>query len=72
MEILLALLSSLIKALVGETFDQLRMEDTVEDSEPVLASIEVRDDPDDLSHLDIFDGLLDEDDNGLRPSDSLA
>lgn len=72
MEILLALLNSLMKALVGEAFTQLRMEDTVEDSEPLLDSIEVVEDPDDLSGLDMFDGLLDEDGDGVRSGDALA
>ena len=72
MEFLLVLLSSLLKAIVGETFDQLRREDTVEDSEPILDSIEIAEDPDDLSGLDIFDELLNEDNDGLRSSDSFA
>lgn len=72
MEILLALLNSLMKALVGEAFTQLRMEDTVEDSEPLLDSIEVVDDPDDLGGLDMFDRLLDADKDGVRSLDPPA
>ena len=72
MDLLLALLNSIIRAVVGETFDQLRREDTVEDTEPVLASIEILEDPDDLSGLDVFDSLLDADPDGLRPGDPPA
>ena len=72
MSIILDLLKSILGAVIGELFVQARMEDTVEDSEPILEDFDVDHDPDDLAHLDIFDGVLDENDDGVRPFDPLA
>lgn len=59
MSIILDVIKFIIGALTGEIFDQMRMEDTVEDSKPILEDLDVDHDPDDLAHLDIFDGVLD-------------
>ncbi|KKN73358.1 hypothetical protein LCGC14_0401710 [marine sediment metagenome] len=69
MSIILDLLKSIIGAVIGELFDQLRMEDTVEDTRPLLEDFDVDRGPDDMAHLDIFDGVLDENDDGVRPID---
>ena len=64
-----ALLKILIEAIFGEVVELAKREDTIEDAEPVLDSLEVVDNDDGLGHFDIFDGLLDSDKSALRPGD---
>lgn len=72
MEFLLSLFGMLIKSLIGEGIELAKREDKAEDANPILETFNVDQDPDDLSDLDVFDGLLDTDEDLVRTSDQAA
>ncbi len=72
MSFILELLRMIIGAVTGEVFDQLKIEDKAEYVDTDITSIDLDKDPDDLSDLDVFDGLLDETSGSLRQPHEVA